>query len=86
MTTVMFLGMSFCLPIAFIQNWLERKRGRSKAALRDAETPLLEVRATSPDHSMLAMLGLGLCIRFRLFSFTHSIDIFLMFNVVYLHG
>ena len=36
MTTVMFLGMSFCLPLAYLEQWRARK-----GKLTAAEEPLL---------------------------------------------
>ena len=36
MTTVMFLGMSFCLPLAYLEEYRARK-----GLLREAEEPLL---------------------------------------------
>ena len=44
MTTVMFLGMSFCLPLAYLEQWRARK-----GKLTPAEEPLLGNADVSPQ-------------------------------------
>jgi hypothetical protein len=40
MTTVMFFGMSFCLPLAFLEQWQLRRRAAADGA-EEARYPLL---------------------------------------------
>lgn len=46
MTTVMFLGMTFCLPLAFFEEYLAKKRERD--LLGAAAAPLLVPQQVSP--------------------------------------
>lgn len=41
MTTIMFIGMSFCLPLAFALERRERQRAKAAAAAGGATEPLL---------------------------------------------
>ncbi|EFN57441.1 hypothetical protein CHLNCDRAFT_142917 [Chlorella variabilis] len=60
MTTVMFVGMSFCLPLAFFLEHRQRQRAQKMAASTDAAEPLLAgngegtLQAPGAQHSELA--------------------------------
>lgn len=55
MTTVMFVGMSFCLPLAFYLERKDRRRAKAAAGAGDAAEPLLpEGVPAAPKHSELA--------------------------------
>lgn len=47
MVTIMFLGMAFCLPLSYLQQWQSRRRAAA-ADLDEVTKPLLDVRP-SPD-------------------------------------
>ncbi|PSC76686.1 Solute carrier family 35 member F6 [Micractinium conductrix] len=55
MTTVMFCGMSFCLPLAFMLERKQRRAAKAAAAASDAAEPLLPAaEPAGPRHGELA--------------------------------
>ena len=64
----MFLGMSFCLPLAFLEQWqLRRRRAAAGAEEAEARYPLLNNSVAEESFvSTLSWMARPCCIRLRL--------------------
>ena len=66
--TVMFLGMSFCLPLAFLEQWqLRRRRAAAGAEEAEARYPLLNNSVAEESFvSTLSWMARPCCMTLRL--------------------
>lgn len=60
MTTVMFFGMSFCLPLAFLEQWQARRR-QAAAGSEEATFPLLNDAAAEVSFVSCFLLLTVIC-------------------------